>query len=245
MLMNVPYRKLSTPIDDTIKQKLLRFWENHFNTNYSWLVPVLEGEEAEYNEDIFYLFEDGDKIISTVHMTINKKSGLAGLGEVATDPEYGGKGFAYNLCKCAIEEYDKNYGQAIFLGTVNPIAARLYRKFNWLYLSGTKVMARTNRTELPEEFLINLFKSIETTTLGLNKLTPDARVNIIPAMVFPNRWIVLDILAGKLSTRYYEQKSCLGLYNSYAELAKNVNSDVYVIEDRAHSMVCGIITIAR
>ena len=63
--------------------------------------------------------------------------------------------------------------------------------------------------------------------------------------IVPNRWIVLDILAGKLSTRYYEQKSCMGLYNGYAELAKNVNSDVYVIEDRAHSMVCGIITIAR
>ena len=51
------------------------------------------------------------------------------LGEVATDPKQRRSGISTRLCACALEEFRGNGGEAIFLGTGNPDAARVY--YRW------------------------------------------------------------------------------------------------------------------
>ena len=61
-------------------------------------------------------------------MTPRANPEFAGIGEVATRPEYRGQGIANRLCRQALDEFAEQGGEVVFLGTENPAAARIYRR---------------------------------------------------------------------------------------------------------------------
>ena len=150
----------------------------------------------------------------TCGLTISRKvPALGGFGEVATDPALRRAGIATDLCAQAVEDFRKRGGEALFLGAGDPGPARIYHRLGWRKLAGAYVMANVTSEDSPEEFLTDYFRSLGT--VEVRPASPDIRIPIIPLLVLPHDWQVLDSNAAMFSTRYATLNSCMALYRSY------------------------------
>jgi hypothetical protein len=118
-----------------------------------------------------------------------------------------------------VDDFQNAGGTALFLGTGNPAAARIYHRLGWRKLASTIVHANITGDDTPEAFLVNYFR--ETGVCTVAKGTPSDRVPMIPLIVTPHDWRVLDANLLLYSSRYCLVRSCMGLYPKYDGLAKD------------------------
>ena len=103
--------------------------------------------------------------------------------------------------------------------TGNPAAARVYRRCGWLRLPNSRVMALITTGRSPEEYEVDYFR--EPGSFEIVKGTPADRVPMIPLILTPHRWHVMDANAGILSRREAGQRACMGLYPRYGKLCSS------------------------
>jgi GNAT superfamily N-acetyltransferase len=214
--------RYETPVQDELAQELFGFWEEVFGPEDPDIpLSVFLGEEADLNRHTVILERDDDILAGTCGIMVPQDyPKLAGIGEVATRPEYRGQGIANRLCQQALDEFAENGGEAIFLGTENPAAARIYHRLGWRRIASSNVWANITTGESPEEYLVDYFRSISS----VNIVAGDAslRVPMIPLLLMPHDWQVLDgnLPTPMISTRYAIQNSCMGLGRKYYYLVK-------------------------
>ena len=212
------FTRINVPLPEGLIPELTLFWEEIFETSYEGFKPIFAGDEIEDNEDILYLMRQGENLAGTSHLTVgNASPRLGGLGEVATPPAFRRQGIAAQLCEAARDDFREQGGEAFFLGTGNPAAARIYYRLGWRKLAGANVMALIVSGNSPETFLVDYFREAE----GQTTIVPGTsaqRIPMIPLIVCPHDWQVLDANAGIFSTRYAVQSSCMGLYPKYDAL---------------------------
>ena len=217
----MPHR-FETPIDEELARELFDFWEDIFGPEDPDIpIGVFLGEEADHNRHVVLLERDGHTLTGTCGiMTPRADARFAGIGEVATRPDYRGRGIANRLCQQALEEFAENAGEVVFLGTTNPSAARIYHRLGWRRIAGTTVYANVTNGQSPEEYLAQHFRS----PAPVNIVTGDAslRVPMIPLLLTPHDWQILDanLPEPMISTRYATQNSCMGLCRKYYYLVK-------------------------
>jgi GNAT superfamily N-acetyltransferase len=131
----------TVPYDATAALKLL---EDTFG--YEEVVvegPQLLGKEVAVNTDLVWEAWEDEKLLGTIHATIPKSfPTICGLSAMATHPSARGKGLGRILFAKIIEEYESQGVTAAFLGTSNPIAAKLYHSLGFSFLPGSHVMVR-------------------------------------------------------------------------------------------------------
>ena len=197
------------PLDSDLTEELIDFWDGIFGDGYQADLSVYAGDERSFNRDTFYLLEQGGCTVGSSHLTMAVGNPeLSGLGEVATAPQCRGKGIASRLCRAARDDFLAAEGQALFLGTVNPVAARIYHRLGWRKMPGSTVWALIASGESPESFLVDYFRASDE--VGIEPGSPAQRVPMIPLIVAPHDWWVLDANAELYSTRYIEQNSLYG-----------------------------------
>ena len=207
------------PLEAGLTEELIDFWDGIFGDGYQAERPAYAGDERDFNRDTFYLLEQGGRAVGSSHLTTAVGNPeLSGLGEVATVPQCRGKGIASRLCRAARDDFLAAEGQALFLGTVNPVAARIYHRLGWRKMPGSTVWALIASGESPESFLVDYFRASDE--VGIEPGSPAQRVPMIPLIVAPHDWWVLDANVALYSTRYIEQNSCMGLYPRYAKLVE-------------------------
>ena len=207
------------PLAAELLGELCLFWERTFSTSYDEFRPALGGTETEHNRDVVWVMrEDGD-LAGTCHLTtVRCNASLGGLGEVATASRFRRRGIAGELCGLARNEFWQRGGRALFLGTGNPEAARVYHGLGWRQVTGTNVMALITGGESPEAFLAEYFRPGGTT--DIESMTPAARIPMIPLLVSPHAEVMLDANAGMVSTKFAVQHSCMGLFPRYERLTR-------------------------
>jgi len=211
--------KLTVPLDIKTADNLSEFWRNIFGSETDPDLPkhVFTGSESDYNTNLVYLEKENDTIASTCGVTKALKiPDIGGFGEVATDPSFRKKGLATKLCEIAVDDFRNDGGEALFLGTGNPAAARIYHRLGWRKIPGTSVMVNITSGNSPEEYLVQRFSTSDEEDLAIDTATSAARIPIIPLLVNPHDWHVLDANVGMYSTRYDTQHSCMGLYRRYS-----------------------------
>ena len=209
------FTRLNVPLPEELIQELTVFWEEIFENSYEDFKPIFAGNEIEDNEDILYLTRQGEDVAGTSHLTVGKAvPRLGGLGEVATPPVFRRQGIAAQLCEAARDDFRKQGGEAFFLGTGNPAAARIYYRLGWRKLAGANVMVLIESGNSPEAFLVDYFREAEG-QITIVPGTSAQRIPMIPLIVCPHDWQVLDANASIFSTRYVVQSSCMGLYPKY------------------------------
>ena len=146
--------RYEVPISEELIDELFPFWASIFGE----VLPDIErsvflGSEEAYNQGTLYLRREGEQLAGTC-FTMHSKSvpALAGFGEVATDPQFRGRGIATELCDQAVEDFRADGGEAFFLGTVNPAAARVYHRLGWRKLAGAEVMVQYPQRRIPRSF---------------------------------------------------------------------------------------------
>ena len=215
--MATEYERLRIPIDEGLNDRLQAFWYDIFGNAPDIEPAMFLGSETSHNTSHLYLVEEGGQAISTTMVTTcNALPELGGFGEVATVPEARGRGLATDLCRQSVEDFAERGGKALFLGTVNPDAARIYHRLGWRKLASSIVWAAITDDRSPEEFLVGYFS--RPTPAVVEEGGPGVRIPMVPLIVTPHDWRVLDANTGIFSARYAMVRSCMGLYPKYQAL---------------------------
>jgi GNAT superfamily N-acetyltransferase len=235
--------RYETPLEQELAEELFEFWERIFGPHEPDVpMHVYRGSETEHNRNIVYLEREAEELTGTCGMAIGRAApALAGFGEVATEPRWRGRGIAARVCTRALEEFRDQGGEAFFLGTDNPAAARIYHRLGWRRLAGSSIWANITGGDSPEGYLVDYFRDqspIET-TVGDASL----RVPMIPLLLTPHDWQVLDgnLPAPMLSTRYAVQRSCMGLCRKYYQLVERDSGEWFAART-AKGRLVGIAT---
>ena len=84
---------------------------------------------------------------------------------MATSPDARRSGIATQLSRQARDDFGERGGQALFLGTGNPDAARIYFRLGWRKLAGANLMVNVMNGDSPEEFLVDYFRDLGPATV--------------------------------------------------------------------------------
>ena len=209
------------PIAEEVREPLIAFWEAMFGVSFAELRPIMCGEEQSAQRDFFWSVWNANQPQATCHLTIDRAQPiLGGLGEVATSADSRGRGLATSLCRKAINTFQKYGGQALFLGTVNPTAERIYRGLGWQSISGANAMVLLMSHASPTEFLDDYFQHTRDqngeTQIAIRVIDTRERIAMIPLLMYPHSEFLLDANLNLYSTRYTTQKSCMGLFGKYS-----------------------------
>jgi len=179
--------------------------------------PQLDGREITANKDIVWEAWEGNQLIGTIHATIPLSCPeICGLSAMATPPAARGKGLGRILFSKIIEEIDSQGVQTSFLGTSNPIAAKLYHSLGYSFIPGSHVMVRYRKGDTVD-FCREMYVSAPK---DLRILTDDSsiRIPLIPLAVIGGNTKVLDVNTGIFHRDFVTQRSCMGLYPRYIQL---------------------------
>ena len=212
--------RLEAPLEQALVDELFAFWEPIFGGPIDIAPDTLLGSEGSQSIITVYTRRLEDTLAGACLMaTSHSLRTLGGLGEVATSPQARRSGIATQLSQQARDDFAERGGQAIFLGTVNPGAARIYFRLGWRKLTGANLMVNVLDGSSPEDFLVDYFRGVGPAQI--REPSPADRVPMIPLLVVPHDWQMLDFNTAMMSTRYAVQDSCLGLYRRYMALTKN------------------------
>ena len=198
---------------------VLRLWADTFGAAEAALeAPQLDGSECDHNLDILYVATEGDTLLGTIHATIpHRCPTLAGLSGMCTAPAARGTGLGRILFTKILEEIDSLGVETAYLGTGNPIAAKLYHSLGFSFLPGSNVMVRYKRGDTVD-FTRRVFDPVPTQVRILPG-DPSLRIPLIPLVLHRGSLKVLDRNTGLMSSREMLQRSCMGLYPKYAALS--------------------------
>ena len=210
--------RLEAPLEAGLVDELFRFWTETFGEPLDLPPGVFLGQEDEHNRNTVYLERRGQKLAGTCGLTVSRRvPALGGFGEVATRPEFQRLGIATRLCRQAVDDFRDRGAHALFLGTTNFEAARVYYRLGWRKLAGANLMVNISDGGSPEAFLVDYFRDLGPATV--RPAMPADRIPMVPLLVSPHDWQVLDANAAMFSTRYSVQHSCMGLYRRYSAVA--------------------------
>ena len=220
-------QRFETPIQEELARELFGFWEENFGPEDPDIpIGVFLGDEAEHNRHVVLFERDSGLLTGTCGiMTPRANPEFAGIGEVATRPEYRGQGIANRLCHQALDDFAEQGGEVVFLGTENPGAARIYHRLGWRRIAGSTVYANVVNGDSPEEYLADYFRS--SSPVKIVDGDASLRVPMIPLLLTPHDWQVLDgnLPTPMVSTRYAMQNSCMGLCRKYYYLVKRDDAE--------------------
>ncbi|MYE54701.1 MAG: GNAT family N-acetyltransferase [Chloroflexi bacterium] len=214
--------RYEAPLDSALVDELMDLWLPIFEDGIDLTREALLGEEVPHSTITVYTRRIAGKLAGACLVASSPAlPGLGGLGEVATTSDARRTGIATALTQQALGDFEEHGGRALFLGTVNPAAARIYHRLGWRKLAGANLMLNVLNRESPEEFIVDYFRRIRGETVSVRAPSPADRAPIIPLLVAPHDWQALDFNTGMMSIRYAVQDSCLGLYRRYAAIASD------------------------
>ena len=234
--------RYEVPISEALIDELFPFWASIFGEVLPDIArEVFLGAEDAFSGGTLYLRREEGRLASTCFTMQSKiMPSLAGFSDVATDPLFRGRGIATELCSWAVEDFRAAGGEAFFLGTVNPAAARVYHRLGWRKLAGANVMANILSGESPEAFLVDYFSGEGA---AVAEASPADRIPMIPLILCPHDWQVLDANTSVCSTRYVTQNSCMGLYVRYERI--QMGGGAWFAARTAEGKVVGLSTARR
>ncbi len=207
------------PTDDAVTKPVIELWRECFGegevmgTRKQFL-----GEEADVDEDLLYVLSFNGRMVSCCHVTRRKGTGMAGLGGVATVPEFRGRGFSRDVITFALQDFDASGGEVIWLGTENPAAANLYHSLGFSFLPGTQVMRRLRKGLTDTSFLDGFFKG---DSACVKDGSAACRIPMIPLMTSRLGFAVMDCVAGFCGSENVVECSCMGIYPAYESVRAN------------------------
>ncbi len=205
--------RFEIPLSEELTEELFGFWAAIFGPIADITRDLFLGAELEHNHNVLFVERIDGEIAGTCMVSRSQRlPGLATLGEVATDPKQRRSGISTRLCACALEEFRGNGGEAIFLGTGDPDAARIYYRLGWRRMAGSNIMANITSLDSVESFLVEYFQPQQK--ISVQPATSSERIPLVPLLLMPHDWHVLDANAKSriYSTRSHLQTSCNGLF---------------------------------
>lgn len=209
-------RRYEAPFDC---EDVVRLWAKIFGQDEALLEkPQVDGSESTCNRDVVYAAYDKENLVGAIHATFPKDNpDMCGFSGMCTHPSVRGTGLGRILFEKIVEEADREGAEYAFLGTGNPIAAKLYHSYGFSFLPGTKVMARFRNgdwVDMDRKFFVNRPEKVR-----ILEETPSLRIPMISFILYRGPHFLMDRNTGIFNSDYVTQFSCMGLYPRYAKLS--------------------------
>ena len=215
--------KFEAPIQESLLQELIELWETipELHTNEEWRRELL-GLEPSFNRILIYIVRERGRVVAMCQFYISRRMPiLSEFSYPGTRPEFRGRGIATELWGAAIDDMKAMGVDAIFLGTFDRIAFRLYRRLGFSKLPASLTFVQALNGLSAEEFLVDWFKDAGPATVSSGN--PGDQLPSYPLIVSPHDWQVLDANAGLMSTRYSLHRTFRGLYLKCANVGDKEN----------------------
>ena len=215
--------KFEAPIQESLLQELIELWETipELHTNDEWQRELL-GLEPSFNRILIYIVRERGRVVAMCQFYISRRMPiLSEFSYPGTRPECRGRGIATELWGAAIDDMKAMGVEAIFLGTFDRIAFRLYRRLGFSKLPASLTFVQALNGLSAEEFLVDWFRDAGSVTVSSGD--PGDQLPSYPLIVSPHDWQILDANAGLLSTRYSLHRTFRGLYLKCANVGDKEN----------------------
>lgn len=215
--------KFEAPIQESLLQELIELWETipELPTNDEWQRELL-GLEPSFNRILIYFVREHGRIVAMCQFYISRRMPiLSEFSYPGTRPECRGRGIATKLWGAAIDDMKAMGVDAIFLGTFDRIAFRLYRRLGFSKLPASLTFVQALNGLSADEFLVDWFRDAGPATVSPGN--PGDQLPSYPLIVSPHDWQVLDANAGLMSTRYSLHRTFRGLYLKCANVGDDEN----------------------
>jgi len=191
----------------------------------------IDGSEDAFNRDTVWTAEEDGHLLGVVHATVPRRTpALCGISGVCTAPEARGRGVGKLLFARMMEELDARGVQTCFLGTGNPVAAKMYAHAGFTYLPGTSVMIRC-RGEHFFDFRRRNYGADTGRKLRVEAGSPALRIPVIPLLTYPANPLVMDVNTDLLNCSRFSQSSCMSLYPRYLALTEKGGAYFAAVEE--------------
>ena len=215
--------KFEAPIQESLLQELIELWETipELHTNEEWRRELL-GLEPSFNRILIYIARERGQVVAVCQFYISRRMPiLSEFSYPGTRPECRGRGIATELWGAAIDDMKAMGVKAIFLGTFDRIAFRLYRRLGFSKLPASLTFVQALNGLSAEEFLVDWFR--DAGPAAVSPGDPGDQLPSYPLIVSPHDWQVLDANAGLMSTRYSLHRTFRGLYLKCANVGDDEN----------------------
>lgn len=209
----IAFHRVTVPNDPSAARRAVKLLTEVFGQDEGELEwQQLSGSELAHNRDVLFYAEQDGRMIGACHMTVCLESGHGGLSGICVLPECRGGGVGRALIKMAIDAFDETGGEYLYLGTNNPIAARMYRGFGFAFEAGSNVMYRTKGLSLLPLYGKGIRPGcVEDACASL-------RIGVIPLALRRGGALIKDANAGLADNAILTQVSCMGLYPRYLSI---------------------------
>ena len=232
------------PIDPKLMGKLYSLWTQAFGEDEDPDISAetLTSDGPEGKElNLFCALQEEELAATAISIISSNLPELGAVGEVATDLAYRNQGMASKLCRKLLGHFKHNDGKVLFLGTINPKAARIYQRLGWNHIPKTKLMVNMVGGTNYCDYLGDYYED-----LSLYQIRPanyESRIPIIPLFTSPNEWQVLDVNVPIYSINSVPLSSCLGINRRYNYLKKYGRGNWFTAETR-NGKIIGISSCA-
>ena len=223
-------------------EEIVDLWAEIFGREEALLEkPQIDGSETKWNRDFMFVAYEGEEVVGTIHATFPKDNmSICGLSGMCTHPLVRGTGLGRTLFQRMAEETEALGAEITFLGTSNPIAAKLYHSCGFSFLPGSNVMARFkagDRIDMDRRFFMNPPENVR-----IADGSPSMRIPLIPFVLYRGPHFLMDCNTGIFSSDAVTQVSCMGLYPRYQDLSEKGGS-WYVAFDAASGIPGALLSV--
>lgn len=211
--------KHDVPLEPSLAHELVDFWTPIWNDPPDMPIEAFLGSEVEHNDLSVFLARGSTGVTSTcMIVTPRAVPTIADLGAVATHPDLRNRGLATRVCGTAVDVAFENGREALFVGT-GGAAARVYEKLGFRKLPGANWWIALASGDPPEAFVVDYFRRPAASVI-VRPGSPADRITMIPLIVSPHGWRILDANARILSTAYITT----GSFTHYLRYTKAVTN---------------------
>jgi len=199
------------------------------------ITRALAGEFVSAADDYFFLLSAGGRYISHAWYCVNRNAPEVGvLGYVWTDSEWRGRGLSRYLCGILLDHFDAGGGKAIYLGTSNPVARRLYLENRFNAYHG-RVMRRLAQDLDEERFEERTFTPSQDLSLRSAEWSDVAPGTALYTHVTP--WITRDFSEGVVLPPGGELTRCISIFAALMVRSEIPGNSMQVLQNGSKSIV--------
>ena len=218
-------------------EKAMALWIDVFGAEEALPeTPHVDGSEREENRDIYFLAQENGHLLGTIHSTIPRDfPAICGISGMCTAPDARGKGLGRLLFSKIVEEMDSLGVKAMFLGTENSVAAKLYHSCGFSFLPGSNVMARFSDGDWID--LTRTYFQSAPGTIRILPASPGMRIPLVPLALYRGSFQILDCNTELVNCALFTQPYCMSLHPKYSQVGS-------VLQARSESGVLGAVCSA-
>ena len=238
--------RYETPVPDDFIRRIYEMWSQvpedvGIGQDITRLRDQLSNRVRTEDRKLLYVATVDGEIAGTSMIWVSRRDPkLCEFGLPATAPRFRRRGIGQALFDRSVEDFRAMGGEAIFLGTNQVPAERVYRRAGYSKLVGAIAQVKILSGDSPEAYFVDYFRGLGPATVHPGD--PSDRTPSVPLVHSPHDWQVMDCNAPALSKRYFTHRSFAGQCGRFIDMLDSPGSTFFAARAGDRHKVVGLST---